>query len=239
VNFAAVTKDDTNDIPSNENIFFADGTGIRSTETGNPKLLTFTSVASADHWLDISNSVVAADETFVDITFGSTAQALVNGITVRAESSATVINQTWNTDNALFGFDVNETESNTFIYSNLGMQFAADTVGDISFFSAAGDLIFYSLQTDAPTLVVSGSSAGENYVSITGTTAGAEPILMPEGDTPGISLGASYFQFTEMTAPSTAPANSARLFVRDNGSGKTQLCAIFASGAVQVIVTEP
>jgi hypothetical protein len=36
-----------------------------------------------------------------------------------------------------------------------------------------------------------------------------------------------------------APGNAARLFARNNGSGKTQLCVRFKSGAVQVIATEP
>jgi hypothetical protein len=33
--------------------------------------------------------------------------------------------------------------------------------------------------------------------------------------------------------------NQARLFVKDNGAGKTQLCVRFHTGAVQVIETEP
>jgi hypothetical protein len=49
----------------------------------------------------------------------------------------------------------------------------------------------------------------------------------------------SYIQFSEMTAPSGGAANTARLFCRDNGSGKSQLCVIFNSGAIQVIATEP
>ncbi|OGS24237.1 MAG: hypothetical protein A2314_00920 [Elusimicrobia bacterium RIFOXYB2_FULL_50_12] len=43
----------------------------------------------------------------------------------------------------------------------------------------------------------------------------------------------------EISAPSNAPTNCARIFCRDNGSGKTQLCVIFPSGTVQVIATEP
>ena len=46
-------------------------------------------------------------------------------------------------------------------------------------------------------------------------------------------------EFKEMTAPSAGGSNTARLFCRDNGSGKSQLCVIFATGAVQVIATEP
>lgn len=48
-----------------------------------------------------------------------------------------------------------------------------------------------------------------------------------------------FVQLTEMTAPSAGAANTARLFAQDNGSGKTQLCVRFASGAIQVLATEP
>jgi hypothetical protein len=54
-----------------------------------------------------------------------------------------------------------------------------------------------------------------------------------------IEMAANYEEFSEMTAPSGGAANTARLFARDNGSGKTQLCVIFNSGAVQVLATEP
>ena len=50
----------------------------------------------------------------------------------------------------------------------------------------------------------------------------------------------SYIQMQELAAdPAAAPANAARLFLRDDGSGKSELCVRFASGAVQVIATEP
>lgn len=55
----------------------------------------------------------------------------------------------------------------------------------------------------------------------------------------GIVSVANAFEFSEMTAPSAPAANKVRLFSRDNGSGKTQLCAIFPTGAVQVLATEP
>ena len=40
-------------------------------------------------------------------------------------------------------------------------------------------------------------------------------------------------------ALSAGQAYTARLFCRDNGSGKSQLCVIFATGAIQVVATEP
>lgn len=44
---------------------------------------------------------------------------------------------------------------------------------------------------------------------------------------------------TEVTTPDAGDTNTARLFCRDNGSGKTELCVRFPTGAVQVIETEP
>ena len=53
-------------------------------------------------------------------------------------------------------------------------------------------------------------------------------------------LGAQYLQLSELGADAAAPAaNKARLYSRDNGSGKTQIVARFPTGAVQVIATEP
>lgn len=49
-----------------------------------------------------------------------------------------------------------------------------------------------------------------------------------------------YITMEELSADASAPAaNKAALFVRDNGSGKTQLCVRFNTGAIQVIATQP
>lgn len=52
-------------------------------------------------------------------------------------------------------------------------------------------------------------------------------------------FGAQYHQFSEMTAPSAAPANGARIYAEDTGGGKTRLCAIFPSGVPQCFAVEP
>lgn len=55
-----------------------------------------------------------------------------------------------------------------------------------------------------------------------------------------IQIGDRHIGMTELSAdPAAGATNSARLYARDNGSGKTQLCVRFATGAVQVIATEP
>jgi hypothetical protein len=48
-----------------------------------------------------------------------------------------------------------------------------------------------------------------------------------------------YYEMGEITNPAAPIANRARLFIRDNGLGKTQLCVRFNTGAVHVIATQP
>jgi hypothetical protein len=54
----------------------------------------------------------------------------------------------------------------------------------------------------------------------------------------GRVLANSYHELVEIGTPSAPSANHARLFVRDNGAGKTQLCVRFPSGAVKVLATQ-
>jgi hypothetical protein len=48
----------------------------------------------------------------------------------------------------------------------------------------------------------------------------------------------AFYELGEVATPAAPLANRARLFVRDNGAGKTQLCVRFHTGAVQIIKTE-
>lgn len=54
-----------------------------------------------------------------------------------------------------------------------------------------------------------------------------------------IRIGDAHLELAEMTEPAAGAANSGRLYLKDNGSGKTQLCVRFNTGAVQVLATEP
>ena len=47
------------------------------------------------------------------------------------------------------------------------------------------------------------------------------------------------FQESNPTNPAAGGVNTARLYARDNGAGKTQLCVVFNTGAVQVLATQP
>jgi Pectate lyase superfamily protein len=54
-----------------------------------------------------------------------------------------------------------------------------------------------------------------------------------------VELVAPYLEGSEVAEPSAPPPSKGRVFFRDNGAGNTQLCVRFASGATQVLATEP
>lgn len=55
-----------------------------------------------------------------------------------------------------------------------------------------------------------------------------------------VEIGARHIEYTELAAdPAAGATNSARVYCKDNGAGKTQFCVRFPTGAVQVIATEP
>ena len=55
-----------------------------------------------------------------------------------------------------------------------------------------------------------------------------------------IPIGPRYLELDELAAAPAAPAaNKVRLFSKDSGAGKTQICARFPTGAVVVLGVEP
>lgn len=55
-----------------------------------------------------------------------------------------------------------------------------------------------------------------------------------------VQIDDRHIEARELSADPAAPAaDKARWYVKDNGAGKSQLCVRFATGAVQVIATEP
>ena len=74
------------------------------------------------------------------------------------------------------------------------------------------------------------SDTYQQYVGIAGTWAAV-------GRVSGTAMGA--IPFTEITAPDAPAANGARLYVVDNGAGKSLLVVRFGSGSAQTIATEP
>jgi len=88
-----------------------------------------------------------------------------------------------------------------------------------------------------------------NTVALMGYDSGGTPRVLIRKDSNdltriGIDNGAieintQYIQVSEISDPAAPVANGARLYAKDNGGGKTQLCVRFATGAVQCFATEP
>ncbi len=57
--------------------------------------------------------------------------------------------------------------------------------------------------------------------------------------TDGAGAGTGVIEQTERTAPAAGAANTVRIYAVDNGSGKTQLMALFSSGAAQQLAIQP
>jgi len=63
--------------------------------------------------------------------------------------------------------------------------------------------------------------------------------VVPGQDTSDV-LGQQFIELDELSADPEAPAaNKARIYAKDNGSGKTIVYARFATGAVQAMATQP
>jgi hypothetical protein len=135
--------------------------------------------------------------------------------------------------------------------------------------SLAKEIYAFSSQPARPRIYLQGvpgvSSPGIEFAfdgsnvrraGIVGTATGAAGVqleLFTKPDGAGITQRAvldsdgnliwtspSFQEIIEVTLEPPAPAaNRARLFLRDNGGGKTQLCVKFSTGAVQVISTQP
>ena len=65
-------------------------------------------------------------------------------------------------------------------------------------------------------------------------SANATDVVRILGSTTGGAL-----QLVEMTAPAAPGTNNVRIYAEDNGSGKTRLMALFATGVAQQLAVEP
>lgn len=81
------------------------------------------------------------------------------------------------------------------------------------------------------------------FVDVNGRSASVDAdsftLQAVTGGSNNLNISRGYIDLTEIAAPSAPASDRGRLFLRDNGSGKTQLCIQFATGAVQVIATQP
>ncbi len=88
----------------------------------------------------------------------------------------------------------------------------------------------YAAQDSSSFGVVGESPAGIGVYGSSNTSFG--------GFFAGAVYTTKWYELGEVATPPAPAVNKARLFVRDNGAGKTQLCVRFSTGTVKVLATE-
>ena len=112
------------------------------------------------------------------------------------------------------------------VADNDALLMQMDSAGN---FSIAGN-------TDGGTAIDSAITFAGRFIIEGGTgKIGINGVFPPSTE---LDIGPGAIEFDEMTAPGAGAANTARLFARDNGASKTQLCVQFATGGVIVLATE-
>lgn len=169
-------------------------------------------------------AIANVDTTNSRVGIGTTSPSGKLEVLGAAEYNSIVLDP--NTDS--YGVYLKTTKGASATESNLYLDPASGSVSLVDG-TDAFDLNIYDATTQSVSLKANGSSW------LNGGNVG---IGTASPDT-RLDIDAGAMEFAEMTAPSGGVANTARLFARDNGSGKTQLCVIFATGAIQVLATEP
>lgn len=128
-------------------------------------------------------------------------------------------------------------------YLGLGQATATDVrlLADQPIADSSGNefLKFTKAATAVNEFTIANAAAGSSpSISATGGDTDINLKLIPKG-AGGVDLAAFYMQMAEMTIPAAPAANGVRVYAVDNGAGKTQLMAIFNSGAAQQLAIQP
>jgi len=157
-----------------------------------------------------------------------------SGIGVRGSSSSDIgVNGFSSSNIGVEGFSLASAQPATVGHSvgnSTGVQGYSGTGSPPAAKSKTG-VYGYAAQDNASQGVWGHSPAGNGVVGST-TTGYA-------GYFSGKVYSTAFYELSEIGTPAAPAPNRARLFVKDNGAGKTQLCVRFHTGAVKVLVTEP
>ena len=107
----------------------------------------------------------------------------------------------------------------------------------ISWVNGAGTALEFPLYLDSNNRFVLNPAAGVDIRGPLINTGAANGGALAVNDV--LAILSNFMELDEMADPAAPGADKARLFARDNGSGKTQLAVRFPTGAVQVLATEP
>jgi len=155
---------------------------------------------------------------------GSAQNALATALTIGSDRNITM----WGNGAAFYfesasGFEYSG--SGTIAVRSAGARMAAFKV------TGSGQVCF---SVGAVVGFTSGAAESTSLDTILAREAAGVTGVRGANTTTGGALG-----FIEQTAPAAPAANGVRIYAVDNGSGKTQLMALFATGAAQQIAIEP
>ena len=220
------------------------GTAVAFTTTGalptNFAINTTYFILAGSTATDITVAATAGGTAIVAGSAGSGTQTLTQALAQNALAAALTINST---GKATFVPTVNST--NSFEITNLAGQVIASVDSTSRRFNmgppgAAGFSV--SGATGGATIYNTGFLGWTSSGSSDGATVDAR-LYRDAAGVIGVrgtstTVGAA-LSFIEQTAPASPAANIVRIYAEDNGSGKTRLMALFATGAAQQIAIEP
>lgn len=176
----------------------------------------------------------------------------VTGASLTGSNASTLLNlaTTWNTSGNPSAIKLNVTNTGSGGTAKLlDLQVGGTTLFSVN--KAGGVAFKNSLATSGVQLseaaaaavnigasygVAWGSAANPNSVYDISLFRQAAGVLAVRGDS---STAGGALEFVEQTAPAAPAADGVRLYAVDNGAGKTQLMALFSSGAAQQVAIQP
>ncbi len=188
-------------------------------QTWNAGAVTFTGLK-----LNVTNTASAAASLLMDLQVGGASKAYVDkaGQIVSTNTGASTIGVAVVTSGQpTVGFGRNSSIGGLDLYGNgttCGFNIANNvtTLASSTYFGWTGSNITQPVQ-------VSIHRIASGVFGIRGSSSSAGAAL----------------SFIEQTAPSAPSANGVYIYAQDNGAGKTQLMALFASGVAQQVAIEP
>ena len=127
-------------------------------------------------------------------------------------------------------------------------EFRVSALGSVGIFNSGLLEMYGSVSQSIPSLTLVSDDDGLGRARITlGEGTGDDVNIQWDGTKVsisqhvqiGLAASPSYLQLVEMVAPASPSSNSVRIFSQDNGAGKTQLMALFSTGAAQQIAIQP
>jgi hypothetical protein len=128
----------------------------------------------------------------------------------------------------------------------IGNDILGNKNDNLYFYSGSnGDMPFYINGAAKQVIVQGGAGHTFGFSGSTGITVGTLDVIISR-EAAGVlgirgtstSVGGA-IGLIEQTAPAAPAANGVRIYAEDNGSGKTRLMALFATGVAQQIAIEP